>query len=54
MSKFKDMIIEMIEQHRDGHTIAQISSFTGLPQDVVFDILKRYGMEDDFIYEQVH
>lgn len=50
MSKIKDMINEMVEQHRDGYSILQISNFTGLPPDVVFDILKRYSVEDETIH----
>lgn len=48
MSKMKNLIIEIVDQHRNGITIPQISNFTGLPMDVVFDILKRYeGVFDD-------
>ena len=50
MSKFKDMIIEIVDQHRSGITIPQISNFTGLPPDVVFDILKNYAVEDEVFH----
>lgn len=50
MSKFKDLIIDIIEQYRDGITINEISNHTGLPQDVVFDILKNYAVEDEVFH----
>jgi hypothetical protein len=43
MSKMKDLIVEIVDQYRSGISVPQISNFTGLPMDVVFDILKRYG-----------
>jgi hypothetical protein len=50
MSKFKDMIIDIIEQYRDGDSIITISNHTGLPPDVVFDILKNYAVEDEVFH----
>lgn len=43
MSKIKDLIGEIVDQYRSGFDVSQISNFTGLPMDVVFDILSRYG-----------
>lgn len=40
----KELVTEIIEMIRDGYTIAQVSDFTGLPQDVVFDIAQRYSV----------
>lgn len=42
MSKIKDLLMDILEQYGDGRTIAQIADDTGLPQDVVFNILQRY------------
>jgi hypothetical protein len=43
MSKMKDLIIDIAEMYDDNFTIKQISDHTGLPQDVVFDILQKYS-----------
>ncbi len=43
MSKMKDLLMDMVEMYDDDYTIKQISDITGLPQDVVFDILQRYS-----------
>jgi DNA-binding IclR family transcriptional regulator len=43
MAKIKDFLIDLLEQHDSGMTISQIADNTGLPQDVVFDILQRYS-----------
>jgi hypothetical protein len=43
MGKMKELVIEITEMLQDGYTIAQVSDFTGLPQDVVFDIAWRYS-----------
>lgn len=43
MGKMKELVTEIVEMLQDGRTIAQVSDFTGLPQDVVFDIARRYG-----------
>lgn len=43
MGKMKELVTEIVEMLQDGFTIAQVSDFTGLPQDVVFDIARRYG-----------
>lgn len=50
MSKLKDLISDIIEQYQDGISINQISSSTGLPSDVVFDILKNYAVEDEVLH----
>ena len=50
MSKFKDLIFDIIEMHQDGISINTISDSTGLPPDVVFDILKNYAVEDATIH----
>lgn len=39
----KDFLIGILEQFESGRTIAQIADDTGLPHDVVFDILVNYG-----------
>lgn len=44
MGKMKELVIEIVEMISDGYTIAQVSDFTGLPQDVVFDIARRYSV----------
>ena len=41
MSKMKDFLIDLLEMYERGSTIAQIADHTGLPQDVIFDILQR-------------
>ena len=43
MSKMKDLLMDIVEMYDDDYTIRQISDNTGLPQDVVFDILQRYS-----------
>jgi DNA-binding IclR family transcriptional regulator len=43
MSKFKDFLLDLLERYDSGMTISQIADTTGLPQDVVFDILQRYS-----------
>lgn len=39
----KDFLIGLIEMYDDGMTIEQIANNTGLPPDVVFDILQKYS-----------
>jgi predicted DNA-binding protein YlxM (UPF0122 family) len=43
MSKMKDLLMDMVEMYDDDYTIKQIADITGMPQDVVFDILQRYS-----------
>ena len=43
MSRMKDLVMDMVEMYDDDYTIRQISDITGLPQDVVFDLLQRYS-----------
>ena len=43
MSKMKDLLMDIVEMYDDNYTIKQIADNTGLPQDVVFDILQRYS-----------
>ena len=43
MSKMKDLVIDIMEMYDDDLTIRQIAEYTGLPQDVVFDILHKYS-----------
>ena len=49
MSKMKDLLLDIVEMYDDDYTISQIANITGLPQDVVFDILERYsqGLVDE-------
>jgi hypothetical protein len=48
MSKMKYLLMDILEQYGDGRNISQISDDTGLPMDVVFNILQQYGaMVDD-------
>ena len=47
MGRMKDLVIEMVEMKDDGYTVAQIADHTGLPMDVVFDILRRYSWLDE-------
>lgn len=44
MGKLKELVTEMAEMLDDGYTIAEISEHTGLPQDVVFDMMKQSGL----------
>lgn len=39
----KELLMDMVEMYDDDYTIKQISDITGMPQDVVFDILQRYS-----------
>jgi hypothetical protein len=50
MSKFKDFINDIVEMHQDGISINAIANNTGLPMDVVFDILKNCNFEDATIH----
>ena len=43
MSKMKELLMDILEQYSDGRNISQIADDTGLPMDVVFNILQRYG-----------
>ena len=43
MAKLKDLVMNILEQYEDGIGIKAISDTTGLPPDVVFDILQRYS-----------
>jgi hypothetical protein len=43
MAKMKELVMNILEQYEDGIGIKAISDTTGLPADVVFDILQRYG-----------
>jgi predicted transcriptional regulator len=40
----KELLMDMVEMYDDDYTIKQISDITGMPQDVVFDILQRYSL----------
>ena len=44
MGKLKQLVTEMAEMLDDGFTIAQIADHTGLPQDVVFDMMKQCNL----------
>lgn len=44
MSKMKDLLQDILEMYDDDYSIKKISDITGLPQDVVFDILQRYSI----------
>jgi hypothetical protein len=44
MAKLKNFLNELSEMLADGYTIAQVADFTGLPQDVVFDMAQRYSL----------
>jgi hypothetical protein len=46
MGKMKEFVIEIVEMISDGYTIAQVADYTGLPQDVVFDIAQRYSLTE--------
>ena len=39
----KELLIDILEQYESGVGIKAISDDTGLPADVVFDILQQYG-----------
>jgi hypothetical protein len=43
MSKVKELVMNIVEMHEDGASIPEISDRTGLPQDVIFDMLRMYG-----------
>jgi hypothetical protein len=43
MSKVKELVMNIVEMHEDGAPIPEISDRTGLPQDVIFDMLRMYG-----------
>jgi hypothetical protein len=39
----KELLLDIVEQYGDGRNISQIADDTGLPMDVVFNILQQYG-----------
>lgn len=43
MAKVKDLLMNILEQYEDGVGIKAISDNTGLPADVVFNILHEYS-----------
>jgi transposase-like protein len=43
MSRMKKLLEDIVEMYDDDYTIRQISDITGLPQDVVFNLLQRYS-----------
>ena len=43
MSKMKKLLEDIVEMYDDDYTIRQISDITGLPQDVVFNLLQHYS-----------